>query len=61
MKVALIIVLLLCLMLILIGVSLWWIPSTQLPDLVKLIYSMLCCGSGIAFGAIIIEELRDEF
>ena len=61
MKVGLIVVLLLCLMLILIGVGLWWIPSAQLPDLVKLIYSVLCGGAGIAFGAITIEMLIDEF
>lgn len=57
MKVAAIIILLLCLVLVAIGIGLWWIPEQQMPDLVKLVYSILSCGGGIAFGAITIEMM----
>lgn len=61
MKIVEFILLLFCVMLVAMGVGLWWIPEEQMPTLVKLIYSVLCCGAGVAFGAMTIEMIIEDW
>lgn len=58
MKIALYVALFLCAILILFGLSLWCLEA---PILVKLLLSFPSIGPGVAFGAIIIEELNEDW
>ena len=57
MRVALYVALFLCVVLLSMGIGIWWI--TIIPGVLRLLLSILCSAPAIAYGAIIIEELRD--
>ena len=59
MIIALFMTLMLCALLVFIGGCVWYIPV--LPIVVKVILSVLSIASGVAFGSIIIELIREEF
>lgn len=58
MKIALYVALFLCAVLILFGLSVWGLEA---PVLMRLILSILGLAPGVAFGAIIIEELLEDW
>lgn len=58
MKIALYVALFLCAILILFGLSAWCIEA---PILMKIFLSSLGMGSGVAFGAMIIEALLEDW
>lgn len=58
MKIALYVALFLCAILILFGLSVWCIEA---PILMKLLLSSISMAPGVAFGAIIIEELFEDW
>lgn len=57
MKVAMVCVLLLCLLLIFMGVMVWFAPYLLIEKIIASAFSIL---SGVAFGAMAIETLRDK-
>lgn len=57
MKIALYVVLVLCTLLILVGVSCWCL---EFPILVKLSLSGLCVAPGVAYGGLAIDLLTDD-
>lgn len=58
MKIALYVALFLCAFLILFGLSAWCLEA---PILMRLLLSILGMAPGVAFGAIIIEELLEDW
>ena len=56
MKVAMVCVLLLCLLLVVMGVLVWFTPYLLIEKIVSSAFSIL---SGVAFGSMAIESLRD--
>lgn len=57
MKIALYVALFLCAVLILLGLSVWFLEA---PVLARLILSILGIAPGVAFGAMFIEELLED-
>lgn len=57
MRVALYVALFLCVVLLSMGIGIWWI--TIMPGILRLLLSIICIAPAIAYGAMIIELIED--